>query len=430
MNKTIGKVAVMTMAAAAMINTSCSTQKKAQNETATADNLVVSRPEPGQDFDDDYLILDDAQRDLVKKNNGFAIKLFTGTAGMGSTVVSPLSVTYLMGMLANGADGTTREEIMATIGAKGVNLDEMNALYRYIMSKESRLDKSTTINVANYMAVNKNISLKDAFTQTLKQQYMAGVESLDFSSSKSADRINGWCKKQTEGMIPSIIDNIDPSAMAYIMNAIYFNGTWQSKFDKSMTKDERFQGYTRNIQYVKMMHQNDDFLYADNDLFSAVRLPYGNGAYYMTVLLPHNGKSIDDMMKALTPEKLQEVQYGMEKCVVDLKMPRFTIEQEHGLNTVISKLGAPSVFDATKADFSNMADAQMFVSKMIQKAKIEVSEEGTKAAAVTSAMVAMTALNPNQPKHVEFHANRPFVYMITERHTGAIFFMGQFTGAE
>ena len=118
----------------------------------------------------------------------------------------------------------------------------------------------------------------------------------------------------------------------------------------------------------------------------------------------------------------------MDECVVDLKLPRFTISQETSLNDIISKLGAPTMF-TSGADFSNFASGNLSISKMLQKAKIEVSEEGTKASAVTMAMVAMTALRP-EPRKVEFHANRPFIYMITEHSTGAILFMGQYTGSE
>lgn len=431
MKRNIEKATAMAMAALAMF-TSCGTQKKAQDATAgaTGSDIVISRPEPGTLIDSQYLIYSDAQRDLIAKNNGFALNLFRGTAQMASTVVSPLSVTYLMGMLANGADGATRDEIMTTIGAKGTDLNELNGLYHFIMTHEAKADKATTINIANFMAVNKDISLKAPFTNTCKEQYEAGVESMDFASPKSAEKINNWCKKQTDGMIPSIISSTDASDLAYIMNAIYFNGTWTNKFEKSQTKEERFRGYTRNIQTVKMMHQNDKFLYTDADGYSAVRLPYGSEQYAMTILLPHNDKSISDIMDGLTAEKLQEMQRGMRECVVDLKLPRFSVSTELTLNDIIAKLGAPSIFAAGKADFSNMSATPMSVSKMLQKAKIEVSEEGTKAAAVTAAIMTMSALNPNEPQHMTFHADHPFVYMITERNSGAIFFIGQFTGGE
>ena len=175
------------------------------------------------------------------------------------------------------------------------------------------------------------------------------------------------------------------------------------------------------------MHRAGKYFFADNQLFSAINLPYGNGAYAMTVLLPHEGKSIDEMMKSLDAEKLAAVSGQMKECVVDLKLPRFTTELELPLNEIVSKLGAPSMFDSGKANFSKLAEGNVFVSKMLQKAKIEVSEEGTKAAAVTAATVMMTSLQP-EPRRVVFHADHPFVYMITDVRSGSIYFIGQFTG--
>ena len=124
----------MATVAVSMLTASCSTQKKAQSDAAAfGESAVASRPAPGHNIDEQYLVLSEAQQQLIDKNNAFALKLFSGVSQLSSTVVSPISVTYLMGMLANGADGDTRNEIMKTIGADGVNIDEMNALYKSIM---------------------------------------------------------------------------------------------------------------------------------------------------------------------------------------------------------------------------------------------------------------------------------------------------------
>lgn len=426
MNKKVTTVAMMTLAMTLLA--SCGTAKKAEKSENkdTMDNMVVSRSD--EPMDEGYLILSDAQRNIVSKNNAFALNLFKEVSGFDSRIISPMSVSYLMGMLANGADGQTREEIMNAIGCKGVSLEELNEFYKMMLTKSGNFDKQVTIDIANYIALNKQYSLKKPFADIMKNDYQAGVESLNFASSSSTKTINNWCKKQTKGMIPEIIDEVEPSAVSYIMNAIYFNGTWKDKFDKSETRLERFQGYTRDIKKTQMMHRNDEYRYMSNDVFSAVSIPYGRGTYQMTVLLPNADKSIDEMLKSLDADKLGKLRYDMDECVVDLKLPRFSTELSLGLNDIISKLGAPTMFTGN-ADFHNFADGNLYVSKMLQKAKIEVSEEGTKAAAVTSAMVAMTALRP-EPRHVEFHANRPFVYMITESSTGAILFMGQFTGSE
>ena len=118
----------------------------------------------------------------------------------------------------------------------------------------------------------------------------------------------------------------------------------------------------------------------------------------------------------------------MEECIVDLKLPRFTTEMKLSLKDIVARLGAPAMFDASRADFSSFANGNVYVSEMLQKAKIEVSEEGTKAAAVTMGMVKLTAMRPQEPRRVDFHCDHPFVYLIQDNYTGAVLFMGQFTG--
>lgn len=423
------KKVTMTLAMMAMMMglASCGTTKNADNSKKNQqDDLVASR-EDGL-MDDNYLILSDAQRDIIENNNAFALNLFSQMKGFDSKVVSPMSVSYLMGMLANGADGQTRQEIMKAIGCEKVSLRDLNEFYQMLITHANHFDKATTINIADYIALNCHYQLKDGFASTMQNYYKAGVESLDFSKASTLKRINRWCSDHTDGMIPKIIEQVDADAVSYIMNAIYFNGTWTDKFDTRQTKLENFQGYTRDIKKTQMMHRNGKYQYMDNADFAAVNLPYGNGSYSMTVILPNRGKSIDDVMAGLDAKKVSELRRSMDECVVDLKLPRFTISQETSLNDIISKLGAPTMF-TSGADFSNFASGNLSISKMLQKAKIEVSEEGTKASAVTMAMVAMTALRP-EPRKVEFHANRPFIYMITEHSTGAILFMGQYTGSE
>lgn len=412
------------LSGAIMLATSCGTTNKS---TSTEE---ASKPQTNKEYDNmdaEYLTLSDAQDRIIAQNNAFAVKLFEKTAKMQSTVISPVSVSYLMAMLANGANDQTKTDIMKALQLTDNDLDEMNALYRMMIQRCGSLDKETTLRIANYFAMNKDIELKDAYANNMKAIYNAGIESLDFTSPKTTAHINNWCKKNTNGMIPSIINNVDANATAYIMNAIFFNGTWADKFNKSNTKNENFKGYTRDIIMVPMMHKSDKLLYWANDIYAAVRIPYGNGSYTMTVMLPNEGKSIDEMLKSMENADFTAWRQDAEQCIVDLKLPRFTTEADVTLNNIISELGAANIF-SSKADFTNIANTNMFVSQMFQKAKIEVSEEGTKAAAVTAAIMTMSALPTEEPKHVTFHANRPFVYMITEANTNAIFFMGQFTG--
>ena len=422
MKKTFNNIALTATVLLAL--SACSSTKKISDNKS---NDIVSMTTE-EEIDPEFMVLSDAQYDLVKRNNNFALNLFSEMKGVGSNVVSPMSVTYLMAMLANGAEASTREEIMDAIGAKDFDIDEMNAFYAYLIRRAKTADKQTTLNIANYIALNKEFKLKKKFASTIADSYQGAVESLDFTNPESTKRINGWCSEHTNDMIPTIIDQVEPSAVAYILNAIYFNGTWTDKFDKNNTKKEQFNGYTRDIMYVDMMHRNAKYYYTSNDVYSAVTLPYGSGAYSMTVILPNEGKFITDLTKTLNADTIASLRRNMEECLVDLKLPRFTTEMKLPLKGIVAKLGAPSMFDATRANFSSFANGNVYVSDMLQKAKIEVSEEGTKAAAVTMGMVKLTSMRPQEPRRVDFHCDRPFVYMIQDNYTGAILFMGQFTG--
>lgn len=415
------------MGMTAMVLSACRTarvEKAAENGNA---NWSVN-----EEVDESFLILSDAQHEMVNNNNSFAFSLYNKTMGMNSRVVSPLSVTYLMSMLANGADGETQQQILATLGWAGEgiqqpSLQDINDYSRMLIEKTERLDKAVTVEIANYVAVNKEFKLNSKFQKSVERDYKAGVESLNFTSPSTLKRINDWCNDRTHGMIPSIINELDPDAVSYLMNAIYFNGTWKDKFSKEETKQEMFRGYTRDIQYVDMMHRHGEYFYADGDGYSAVSIPYGNGAFRMTVILPSEGSFLRDVMASMDGGKFQALQRSMEKCNVDLKIPRFTTEVDLPLNDIISALGAPLIF-SPQADFSQFARGDFYVSKMFQKAKIEVSEEGTKAAAVTAAIMMMSAMRPEKKRNVVFHADSPFAYIISENSTGSIYFMGQYTG--
>ncbi|WP_337632109.1 serpin family protein [Prevotella sp.] len=412
----------------AMMLASCGTTQNKQNIN-TDINAKIEATKPLDNMDNEYLILSDAQQSIVDRGNQFALNLFRTQAGMDSKVVSPLSVSFLMAMLANGADSTTKDEILSTVaGDKSLSVAELNDTYAAFLRMAANGDKLTTINIANYIALNKGFKLKSTYAGTVGSKYAANVENLDFASPKALKHINQWCSDKTCRMIPSIIDRLNPSDVAVLLNAIYFNGSWTHQFPKKNTRLENFQGYTRDIKKVDMMHQERKFFYADNSRFAAVELPYGNGQYSMTVLLPNEGVSINDMMKQLTAGEFAKLQQQMSECIVDLKLPRFSTTTNVSLNAPLSALGAKSMFTSS-ADFSGMADAGVFVSAMLQKAKIEVSEEGTKAAAVTAGVIALTALH-EQPRHVKFHAKRPFVYTINEKNSNAILFIGQFTGEE
>ena len=368
-------------------------------------------------------------------NNEFACRLFRTIneqkEGDGSVIVSPISVTYLLGMLNTGADGQTRQQIIDVLGL-GNSVLEVNEYCKKMIDEAPRVDPSVTVKIANCIDVNSalGITLVPQFKTDMQNYYNAQIEALDFTKSSSLDKINNWCKKNTDGMIPSILDRLSPAAAMYLLNAIYFKATWTEKFDPKDTRDMDFTMPDGSTSQHKMMHRKALAAYDKNDLCEMLYLPYGSNGYGMYVLLPVEGKTVDDVIQGLSAEGVQEQLFEMGPHEVDILMPRFTTSNETMLNEVLSAMGMPRAFNPQYAEFPNKAQGKnLFVSMMKQKAKIEVNEEGTKASSVTISQMGVTAPPPApQYLQVDFHATRPFVYYIIESSTRSIFFMGCYCG--
>jgi len=332
-------------------------------------------------------------------------------------------------MLNDGAAGKTEEEITSVLGFGAGDKAAVNAYCQALIQQAPLADPSVTLQIANIVAADQDVVLEDTYKQNMSDYYEADVASLDFSEPASLDYLNGWCNEKTEGMIPKIIDELSPEAKLVLMNAIYFKATWTEKFDEQDTKEETFTKADGTAATVPMMYRNALIQYGANDVFSSVCLPFGSGdKYRMYVLLPSEGKSVDDVVKALTND-FWERNMPVGNAIVDLKLPRFKTNSDIKLNDLISQLGAPSMFDSEKADFAGISKnyKDLYVSLLKQKAAIEVSEEGTKASAVTVAMIDTTS-GPMDYKKATFHADRPFVYLIQEWDTRAVFFIGTYEG--
>jgi serine protease inhibitor len=370
----------------------------------------------------------EAQLSAMNSNNDFSIRIFKEVAAseQGSVLISPLSATYALGMLANGAQGDTRREIVEGLGFGNGDVKDVNTICHRLMTDAPRLDKSATIDIANAVVVNQRHQLRTDFKKTVRKQYDALVENKDFGSPATLSFINNWAKEKTHGMIPKVLNEVDPMAVTYLMNAVYFKGMWASKFDKAQTKTESFVTESGDRRQVPMMHRESRHMANTNDIYKTVVLPYGNGSYNMVILLPHEGKTVNDVLGGLSAETWRDNLASCSNREVDLKLPRFSTTYQTLLNKPLSNIGMRRMFDSRQADLSALCDGPTAVSDVLQSAKIELDEEGTRAAAVTTIMVRMTSMAPSGP--MEFHADRPFVYAITEGSTGAIFFMGVYRG--
>ena len=400
------------------------------------------------------------QRVFANDNNQFTLNFLKTVNEADQTgksfIYSPLSITYVLGMVNDAATGQTEQELEQTLGFHEGGIQAVNDYCKNLIEGLPKVDEKVTLNIANAIFLNKDWTLKPQFEQDMQTYYDAKAEALDFSTPSTLDRINGWCKEKTNGMIPSILDDIDPTMVSYLLNAIYFKADWASKFDEKNTRDETFINDEGHATTLPLMHQNVLIKYMKNDTFSAIEMPYGNGMWSMNVLLPEEGKTTDDIIDYLAQIGwakdyiIDNKQYdvisplnGVSPYEVDLKLPRFETSSDtndikfdandikDGLIGLLQKMGINSAFIDGAAEIPNMCERPVYIEMMRQKAKIKVSEEGSEAAAVTVAGVANYSMGsePIEYPKATFHANRPFVYVIRENSSGVILFVGKFTGA-
>lgn len=371
------------------------------------------------------------ERLLVENSNDFAFNLFRELTTDKSEIISPISITYALGMLNNSAAGETQAQINKVLGFGETGADGINSFCHKMLTEAPKLDKLTKVLIANTIFMNKDYVLKQDFISKAKQFYDAEPETRDFNDGQTLDVINKWANEHTMGMIPEVLneDTFSPYAVSYLLNAIYFKGAWAEKFDKADTKDEEFVTGTGKKQVPMMHHQEYKFNYRENELCQALRLPYGNNAYAITLLLPKEGKTVNDVLQTLTKDTWRQYQWMSGVALVDVKLPRFESNSDVDLKEIMTKLGMPNAFDDQLAEFPDFCNVPTYIGLMKQVARIKLSEEGTEAAAVTIVgELANAGGELPTPQHVNFHANRPFLYVISEQSTGAIFFIGKYVG--
>ena len=372
-----------------------------------------------------------AQRQFVSEGNTFSLLFLdkVNAAEKKDYILSPLSMQFLLGMILEGARNDTADEIASVLGYSSHEAAAVNEYCRSMLDQLPSLDKKTKILIADAIYVDEGFDLLPAYKKTVVKYYDAAIDNLDFSDTQgSADIINKWCSDHTEGLIQKILDETSPDMLCYLLNALYFKSGWATKFNAKLTKeDEKFRKEDGTTAKVPMMQHYGDFRYGKGVSFRAVLLPYGNGAFSMSVLLPIDGKKVADVTAELKGTDWRDFTAGMHSAEVDLRLPKFQTKFGIKLNDVLSDMGMPSAFNPDKADFKGMSPDALCLSFVRQDAVIKVDEEGTEAAAVSSAgMMKETSFAPSE--FVVFHADHPFIYLITEASSGAVLFAGRFGG--
>jgi len=371
------------------------------------------------------------EQQLVESGNTFGFELFKEVVeqdGDKNIFISPLSVSMALGMTLNGADGDTYDAMKQTLELAGLTEEEINKSYESLIELLRGLDPEVIFQIANSIWYRQGFAAKQAFLDVCQSYFDAEVAELDFSDPAAVDTINNWVDENTNGKIEEIVDSpIDPLTVMFLINAIYFKGTWKYEFDEQNTQSAPFYLPDESDVQCQMMEQKAEFDYYQNDDFQAIDLPYGNGKYSMTVLLPTQDKDIDELISELNDGNWNEWTGNLAEEEVKLYLPKFTLEYELELNDVLKALGMEVAFDDVEADFGRMYDTDqveenLYIAKVKHKTFVEVNEEGTEAAAVTSVEMRFESVGPSG---TIMRVNRPFIFAIRENHSGSILFAGK-----
>jgi serpin B len=373
----------------------------------------------------------DLEKSVTARGNTFALEIFPALNALQENeniLISPFSISTALSMTYNGARGETQSAMAEVLDFSDMSVDAVNRAYKNLTDYLIGADNKVTLAIANSIWADENFCVDSAFTAVNRDYYNAESNTLDFGDPASVTTINRWVSDKTHEKIESIIEDIPPDAVMYLINALYFKAAWTWEFDPDMTTEWPFYRYDGGTETAHMMWQIAEFYYYQNHELQIVDLPYGDEKYSMTLILPASGTDINDFIAAITQSKWGSWMDSLsaEKTPVEVRLPRFTFEYEETLNDVLIALGMGPAF-AYNADFTGInSRGGLYISKVLHKTFIEVNEEGTEAAAVTAVEMDRTS-TPNYPR---FIANRPFLFAIREKESGTIFFMGKVLNLE
>ena len=398
------------------------------------DPITISSPSPTEQIT--KVTLSDMQSGYVEAGNTMSFKFLKEIYCGENLICSPLSLQYAIAMAANGASGETLQEIIDFLGYGEEGIDALNEYSKTLLEQLPAVDLDVTLKVTDALLVNDDFPLLPSFKKTVEESFYAAVDNMDFSDPQQiAARINEWAKRNTNGFIDKVIEpsEISADAVAYIMNALYFKAKWAGDeyspmFREEGTKSENFTLNDGKTIKAAMMRNTRYHEYAEMDGYKVLVLPYANRKFNMYILLPDEN-NIEGLIEKLQTSSWTDILANLKQdAEVHVKLPKFNIENKHNLNDALNGLGVRKAFEPASAEFNGMFtpkdDYNYWISKVIQKSRISVSEWGTEAGSVTVVeMDGATDAGPG-PKEVFFYADHPFVFIIGEETSGTILFEG------
>jgi serpin B len=369
------------------------------------------------------------EREVLARSNAFAFSLakkLLPPAPDSNLFYSPLSASMLLGMILNGADGNTYTQMRGVLGFDGLTQEQINQGYADLIGLLTSLDSTVTMELGNSIWAAQGFPVLPDFMQRVQSSFGAEAANVNFGDPGTLPRINRWASDATHGRIETIFDRLPPNVVMVLLNAIYFKGSWTQQFDKARTEPAPFRrpdGSTVTADLMYLDTYNPGFPMTSvlglNDV-TLVDLPYGGAAFSMTLALPAAGRSVSALVESLTVEQWNAwmAELGARKRGMIVRLPRFELGWEKALNDPLEALGMTDAFNGGAADFRRLTpEGGVWLSLVKQKSFVKVDEEGTEAAAVTGGVVAVT-----MPPEIRF--DRPFLFVIRERLTGTILFMG------
>ena len=367
--------------------------------------------------------------ELIGQNTDFGLGLFAETAAQQSdnVMLSPLSASIMLTMLLNGTDGDTYAQIHEMLGyAEDQDLDAVNEAYRSLRTQLLAADPAVDLALANAVFTDSRftagVPFKAPFLSRMTKAFDALVQNLDFAAPSTLEAVNGWASDHTNGRVPKVLDEIDPDLVMLLMNAVYFNGEWSTRFDPARTADADFKLADGTTVQVPTMTGEVRGLAVTGEGYQAAEIPYGRGNFSMVVVVPDAplaafaGELRDGVWADVTRQLAEAGDWGE----VLVRLPRFEFSSDELLNDPLQALGMTDAFTAGRADLTRMHDdPRLEVSFVKQNTFVAVDERGTEAAAVTTGGIRAVSLGPH------LFTDRPFVFAIRERTSGALLFLGQ-----
>lgn len=379
------------------------------------------------------ITLTKSQRDLTSSANVFAFKLFSQVRSQRNTenlLLSPFSASMALGMTATGADGETEQQMRSVLGFGSVTKEEMAEYYSQMLEGLAKADPYVDMKIANSIWIHDMFPVKEDFVKGTEHYFGSVAENRDFNAPETLKEINAWIEEKTGGTIKDFLDQLSSDTKVALVNALYFEGKWRYAF--AGTKKGQFRNVSGGKSRTDMMYATGGVPYNSMDGWEILHLPYGTGAFSMSIILPPEGEEFRSTV--LDYDRWIALSRGISgNYEVNMNVPSFVCKDKHDLVDPLIALGMTAPFSPKDADFSSMSDKDLYIGKVDQKTFIEVNETGTKASAATVVQMMVLAPGPGfepeyiEPERVNFDADRPFYYVISEQSTGAVLFIGQVT---